>query len=78
MEEKDTHHANQNDEDPAPRFFENQITFLDCYVIPLVETLDTVGVFGRKHNSCFNFQVSENRRRWLEERRMVCNNMINA
>ena len=33
MEEKDAYHAKRNHEDPAQSFFENQITFLDCYVI---------------------------------------------
>lgn len=51
--------------DPEPRWFENQIGFLESYLLPLAHRLDDTGVFGEKTGEIFAANVIANRDKWL-------------
>jgi hypothetical protein len=51
--------------DPQHRWFENQIGFLESYLLPLAHRLDDIGVFGPEVGPAFAMIVEDNRDRWL-------------
>jgi hypothetical protein len=53
--------------DPQYRWFENQIGFLESYLLPLAHRLEDTGVFGPKVGPAFARIVEENRDRWLTQ-----------
>jgi len=53
--------------DPEPRWFENQIGFLESYLLPLAHRLEDTGVFGPTVGESFALTVEDNRDRWLTE-----------
>lgn len=53
--------------DPQHRWFENQIGFLESYLLPLAHKLEDTGVFGDDVGTVFARIVESNRDRWLTE-----------
>lgn len=53
--------------DPETRWFENQIGFLESYLLPLAHRLDDTGVFGERKGEQFAANVIANRDKWLTE-----------
>jgi hypothetical protein len=53
--------------DPQYRWFENQIGFLESYLLPLAHRLDDLGVFGPEVGPAFASIVEDNRDRWLTQ-----------
>jgi hypothetical protein len=53
--------------DPEPRWFENQIGFLESYLLPLARRLEDTGIFGDKIGAQFAQIVEDNRDRWLTD-----------
>jgi hypothetical protein len=53
--------------DPEPRWFENQIGFLESYLMPLARRLEDTGIFGEVVGAQFARIVEENHDRWLTE-----------
>jgi hypothetical protein len=53
--------------DPQHRWFENQIGFLESYLLPLAHRLDDLGVFGPEVGPAFASIVEDNRDRWLTQ-----------
>lgn len=51
-------------EDPQNGWYENQITFLDSYILPLARRMDDTGVFGEMGKQ-FAVIVLHNRDRWV-------------
>jgi hypothetical protein len=51
--------------DPEPRWFENQIGFLESYLLPLAHRLEDTGVFGEQQGEFFARVVEANRDKWL-------------
>ena len=54
-------------EDPRQGWFQNQITFMESYMLPLARRLQMMQIFGDEVGSMFGMRVEENRDRWLEE-----------
>jgi hypothetical protein len=53
--------------DPQARWFENQIGFLESYLLPLARRLEDMGVFGDEIGQTFAATVEANRDKWLVE-----------
>jgi hypothetical protein len=53
--------------DPQHRWFENQIGFLESYLLPLAHRLEDAGCFGENVGSLFAKIVEDNRDRWLTD-----------
>ena len=51
--------------DPEPRWFENQIGFLESYLLPLAHRLEDTGVFSEQVGQKFAETVEANRDKWL-------------
>ena len=51
--------------DPEPRWFENQIGFLESYLLPLAHRLEDTGVFSQQVGQKFAETVEANRDKWL-------------
>ena len=51
--------------DPQEKWFENQIGFLESYLLPLARRLEDTGVFGDTTGQMFAATVEANRDRWL-------------
>ena len=51
--------------DPQPKWFENQIGFLESYLLPLAHKLEDTGVFGEEVGEMFALTVEANRDKWL-------------
>lgn len=51
--------------DPQEKWFENQIGFLESYLLPLARRLEDTGVFGDSTGQMFAMIVEANRDRWL-------------
>jgi len=62
--------------DPQGRWFENQIGFLECYLLPLARRLEDVGVFGEQMGQKFAQIVESNRDTWLVEGQEVTDEII--
>mmetsp|Transcript_18910 Transcript_18910/g.31277 ORF Transcript_18910/g.31277 Transcript_18910/m.31277 type:complete len:811 (+) Transcript_18910:114-2546(+) len=54
-------------EDPQSNWFENQITFLESYILPLARRLDDMGVFGDSIGPMFATIVQQNKEKWVSE-----------
>lgn len=54
-------------DNPQTGWFENQITFIDSYTLPLARRLNDTGVFGNDTGSMFADIVLENKERWISE-----------
>ena len=54
-------------EDPQANWFENQITFLESYIMPLARRLNDMGVFGDSIGPMFETIVQQNREQWMSE-----------
>lgn len=53
--------------DPQIRWFENQIGFLESYLLPLARRLEDTGVFGEQMGQSFATTVEANRDKWLKD-----------
>ena len=62
----EAHESGRMGPDPGANWFENQISFIDSYVVPLARKLDVVGVFGELGQQFLSFTL-ENRRTWMDE-----------
>lgn len=62
--------------DPQPRWFENQIGFLESYLLPLANRLEDTGVFAGPTESLFAQIVESNRDQWLTEGYDIAQNII--
>ena len=62
-------HDDGRGEDPQNNWFENQITFLESYILPLARRLDDMGVFGESTGPMFGRIVEQNRERWVSDGR---------
>jgi hypothetical protein len=51
--------------DPQEKWFENQIGFLESYLLPLARRLEDTGVFGEDTGQMFAVIVEANRDKWL-------------
>lgn len=60
-------HVDGRGPDVSRNWFENQIGFLESYLLPLARRLEDTGVFGEELGSTFPRTVEENRDRWLTE-----------
>lgn len=54
-------------DDPMNGWFNNQIGFLDFYLLPLARKLDDTGAFGDIRGAVFATSVENNRKRWTKE-----------
>jgi hypothetical protein len=54
-------------DDPMNGWFNNQIGFLDFYLLPLARMLDDTGAFGDTRGGVFAAMVERNRKRWTRE-----------
>ena len=62
--------------DPKNNWFENQIGFLESYLLPLARRLEDTGVFGDVIGPVFARIVESNRDRWLADGLGVTSNII--
>lgn len=62
--------------DPQGRWFENQIGFLESYLLPLARRLEDTGVFGEAMGQRFAQIVESNRDTWLVEGSEVSEEII--
>ena len=53
--------------DPETRWYENQIGFLESYLLPLARRLEDTGVFGDEMGQLFATIVESNRDQWIQE-----------
>jgi hypothetical protein len=53
--------------DVSSHWYENQIGFLESYLLPLARRLEDTGVFSEEMGSRFAHIVEENRDKWLTE-----------
>lgn len=62
-------HVSKRGADPAERWFENQIGFLESYLLPLARRLEDTGVFNDQTigETIFSSTVEFNRDRWLTD-----------
>jgi hypothetical protein len=51
--------------DPQEKWFENQIGFLESYLLPAARRLEDTGVFGEEMGQIFSATVEGNRDKWL-------------
>jgi hypothetical protein len=51
--------------DPQEKWFENQIGFLESYLLPVARRLEDTGVFGEEKGQIFAATVEANRDKWL-------------
>jgi hypothetical protein len=63
--------------DPMGTWFENQIGFLEFYLLPVARRLEDTGVFGEATGRMFAGLVMANRDRWLTDGFAVSTNVIN-
>lgn len=57
--------AGRGSNNPQERWFENQIGFLESYLLPLARRLEDTGVFGEEAGQKFSAIVEQNRDLWL-------------
>jgi hypothetical protein len=62
----DSHEAGRG-EDPRRGWFENQITFIESYLLPLARRLHATKAFGDSVGPVFARTVEENRDRWISD-----------
>jgi 3'5'-cyclic nucleotide phosphodiesterase len=63
---------------PSKLWFENQLCFLESYLLPLARKLEDTGVYGKRLGPLFAEIVEANRDRWITEGWEVTNNMVAA
>jgi hypothetical protein len=66
LEVKSAHEAGRGD-DPEPGWYENQIGFLESYLIPIARRLHDTGVFGPHIGPIFEQIVMFNLERWISD-----------
>jgi hypothetical protein len=64
--------------DPQTRWYENQIGFLEMYLLPLAKHLDDTGVFGDSMGKIFAEAVVANRDKWLRQGLKVTREIVAA
>jgi hypothetical protein len=62
--------------DPQGNWFENQIGFLDFYLLPIARRLEDTKVFGEATGGAFPNIVTANRDRWMTDGYPVAANVI--
>eukprot|EP00978_Attheya_sp_CCMP212_P042275 scaffold255114_cov23-Attheya_sp.AAC.1 len=62
--------------DPAPDWYEHQITFYDWYILPLARKLYMIGLFGINDRDRFVQNATSIRRRWIVEGEAITKEMI--
>jgi hypothetical protein len=62
--------------DPAPDWYQNQITFYDLYILPLARKLYMIELFGRNDRDRFVQNATSIRRRWIIEGEAITKEMI--
>jgi hypothetical protein len=62
--------------DPTDGWYNNQIGFMEAYLLPLARRLDDTGAFGDKQGGMFADIVYENRDRWIREGMSLTANII--
>lgn len=61
-------HVTKRGNDPSERWFENQIGFLESYLLPLARRLEDTGVFNENEiGLMFSTTVESNRDKWLTD-----------
>lgn len=72
------YHNDRAPDDPTIGWYQNQINFFDCYIIPKLTTrLDQCGSFGHRA-AMFSYFALENRRRWVEEGQLITDEMVQS
>mmetsp|Transcript_9480 Transcript_9480/g.14642 ORF Transcript_9480/g.14642 Transcript_9480/m.14642 type:complete len:686 (+) Transcript_9480:171-2228(+) len=66
LELKTTYHKGFG-EDPQKKWYQNQITFLESYILPLARRLGDMGVFGESIGPMFEEIVKQNRDKWISD-----------
>ena len=66
----------QRGTDPQNKWYENQIGFLDFYLLPLALRLEETGVFGETGGNMFAAAVLGNKEQWLEQGSKVTENIV--
>ncbi|CAJ1969922.1 unnamed protein product [Cylindrotheca closterium] len=69
-------HAMGRGADPTDGWYNNQIGFLEAYLLPLARRLDDTGVFGTERGGIFANIVMANRERWGVEGVSLTANVI--
>lgn len=69
-------HVEGRGADPRHKWFENQIGFLESYLLPLAHRLEDTGVFGDIVGASFATIIEQNRDRWVEEGQEVVDAII--
>jgi hypothetical protein len=69
-------HAMGRGADPTDGWYNNQIGFLEAYLLPLARRLDDTGVFGAERGGIFAKTVLVNRDRWGVEGASLTANVI--
>jgi hypothetical protein len=69
-------HAAGRGGDPQGNWFENQIGFLDFYLLPMARRLEDTKVFGEATGWAFANIVTANRDRWMADGFAVATNVI--
>jgi hypothetical protein len=64
--------------DPETRWYENQIGFLESYLLPLARRLEDTGVFGEELGQLFATIVEANRDQWIQEGQDVTEEIIDT
>lgn len=63
---------------PQEKWFENQIGFLESYLLPLARRLEDTSVFGEQVGQLFAATVEANRDQWLTQGYDVSQKIIAA
>lgn len=63
---------------PQNRWYENQIGFLEMYLMPLAKRLEDTGVFGKVTGKIFAHAVMGNKEKWIRQGRKVTEDIIAA
>jgi hypothetical protein len=66
--------SGRTDKDPTENWYQREIEFFDCYVIPLANKLKDCGVFGVSSDEYLNYALT-NRKEWESVGREVVADM---
>jgi len=75
LELKRAHHDGRGPH-PKPNWFENQISFLESYNLPLAHRLEDTGIFGPLVGPVFAKLVEANRDQWIDAGQEVTDEII--
>ena len=75
FELKASYHEGRGD-DPQNGWYDNQITFLDSYILPLARRLEDTGIFGDETGRMFADIVLDNRDKWVTDGRACTSHVI--